>query len=208
MRTDIDATIRGARLDLACSSRRSPRSASCRISMGFVAQRNESLAPSRLRSPGDWPISQAAPAESSRHVMRPMGTAEAWPRSPAMVLVLQARSGQCDAAMVKRLPKASPQGTFASHDVLLANVARVIEEARRAAARSVNAVIAPCPREDPRRCLGFLMSPTWPAFGSRGPTTRSWYVPAPTTLALPTKPRRCVAGGRAGKSRDGKARSR
>ncbi|MGH9884698.1 MAG: DUF1016 N-terminal domain-containing protein [bacterium] len=44
--------------------------------------------------------------------------------------------------MVKRLTKASPQDTFASYDVLLADVARVIEKARRAAAHSVNAVVA------------------------------------------------------------------
>ena len=43
--------------------------------------------------------------------------------------------------MGKKLTKASPQNTLAGYDVLLADVARVIEEARRAAARSVNAVM-------------------------------------------------------------------
>src|SRR5260221_5709326 len=44
-------------------------------------------------------------------------------------------------AMANRLTKASLQVTLAGCDVLLADVARVIEEARRAAARSVNAVM-------------------------------------------------------------------
>jgi hypothetical protein len=44
-------------------------------------------------------------------------------------------------AMAKRRTTASLQVTLAGYDVLLADVARVIEEARRAASRSVNAVI-------------------------------------------------------------------
>ncbi len=44
-------------------------------------------------------------------------------------------------AMANKRTKSSRQVTLAGYDVLLADVARVIEEARRAAARSVNAVI-------------------------------------------------------------------
>lgn len=44
-------------------------------------------------------------------------------------------------AMVKKLTLASLHNTPAGYDVLLADVARVIEGARRAAARSVNAVM-------------------------------------------------------------------
>lgn len=60
----------------------------------------------------------------------------------AIELVLEACPGQCDAAMAKQRTKVSPQDTLAGYDVVLADVVRVIEEARRAAARSVNAVMA------------------------------------------------------------------
>jgi predicted nuclease of restriction endonuclease-like (RecB) superfamily len=45
-------------------------------------------------------------------------------------------------AMAKQRTKVSPQDALAGYDVVLADVVRVIEEARRAAARSVNAVMA------------------------------------------------------------------
>lgn len=44
-------------------------------------------------------------------------------------------------AMVTRLTKAPPRDTLAGYDALLADVARVIDESRHAAARSVNAVM-------------------------------------------------------------------